>query len=243
MKNIRKLLALVLALALVFALSACGSEPKGNVTSGGSDKTDVSGTTTPKEDKTEATPAPEAEPEDDIELGSMVGGTYENDFIGIGCKLDENWTYCTEDELLELNGLVADSVDDEELAEQLRDSKSFYDMMATAEDGLVSVNVVLENLGLIYGHTLDASGYIDVALETLEGSLAELGIEATSCEKVSFDFCGQPTDGIYITGSVQGVEMYQRMACVKAGNYMCCVTACTYVEDLTTDVLDLFYAK
>jgi len=243
MKNIRKLLALVLALALVFALSACGSEPKGSVTSGDSDKTNVGGTTTPNEDKAEATPTPEAEPEDDFEVGSMVGGTYENDFVGIGCKLDESWIYYTEEEMLELNGLVADSVDDEELADQLRDSDSFYDMMAAAEDGLVNVNVVLENLGLLYGHTLDASGYIDVALENLEDSLAKLGMEVTSCEKVSFDFCGQPTDGIYITGSVQGVEMFQRMACVKAGNYMCCITACSYLEDLTTDVLDLFYAK
>ena len=240
MKNMKKLLALILALTMVFALTACGSEPKGNVTPAADDSAAPEATPAAA-----ATPEPAA-PEDNIELGSMVGGTYENDFIGIGCKLDDSWTYYTEEEILALNDLTVSSIDDEDLAEQLSSSDSFYDMVASADEGLTSVNVVIENLGLIYGHTLDSSGYIDIALENLEDQLALMGINVDTCEKVSFDFCGSATDGIYIVGTmtVEGIEleMYQRMACVKAGNYMCCITACTYFEDGTTDILDMFYA-
>lgn len=247
MKNLNKLLALALAFALVFALTACGSEPKGSVTPDGSAATPepVSAPESAPEPEHEPENTPEPEPEDDVELGSMSGGIYENDFVGIGCKLDDTWTYYSDDEIMELNGLMVDSIDDEDLAEQLRSSDSFYDMLASDNDGS-SINVVLENLGLIYGHTLDAGGYIDIALESLEGQLALMGVTTSTCEKISFDFCGKQTDGIYIAGTlnVEGIEvdMYQRMACVKAGSYMTCITACSYFEDLTTDMLDMFYA-
>ena len=238
MKNTKKLLALILALALVFALTACGSDPKGSVTQ------DDSTATPAPANEPEATPEPE--PEDSVEMGSMNGGTYSNTFVGIGCKLDDTWTYYSDDEIIALNGLMVESIDDEELAQQLSESESFYDMFASKDDGLFSVNVVLENLGLLYGHTLDASGYIDIAMESLEDQLAIMGINTTTCEKVSFDFCGKQTDGIYIVGTmnVEGfeVEMFQRMACVKAGSYMTCITACSYFEDITTDILDMFYA-
>lgn len=242
MKNVKRLLALVLALALVFALTACGSEPKGNVT--------PSESSAPAGDKTAATPEPTAEPtpepEDDVELGSMNGGVYKNEFVGITCTMGDEWTYYSEDEILQLNGLVADSTDDEELAEQLRDSDSFYDMMAENQETAENVNVVLENLGLLYGHTMDASSYIDVALENLEASMKSMGMNVSSCEKVKFDFCGKETDGIYITSTmtVEGmeIEVFQRMACVKAGTYMCDITACSYFEDTTMDVLNLFSA-
>ena len=241
MRKLKKILAILLALTLVLALAACGSEPKGNITP------DNGAATPAPADEPENTPEPEPEPEpeDEVELGSMNGGTYENSFVGIGCKLDYTWTYYSDEEILQMNGLVADSIDDEKLAEQLRGSDSFYDMVAANEEGS-SVNVVLENLGLLYGHTLDAGGYIDIALKSLDSQLASMGVNVSACEKVSFDFCGEKTDGIYIFGtmSVNGmeIEMYQRMACVKAGSYMTCITACTYFEDLTTDILDMFYA-
>ena len=38
------------------------------------------------------------------------------------------------------------------------------------------------------------------------------------------------------------IEVFQRMACVKAGTYMCVITACSYFEDTTMDVLNLFSA-
>lgn len=243
MKNTKKIPALMLALSLVFALTACGSGPKGSVT-----PTDPTPAVSPAPTSEPVnTPEPESgdEPGENVELGSMNGGTYENSFVGIGCKLDDTWTYYSENEIMEFNGLMLDSIDDEELSDLLSNSDSFYDMVASDEMGS-SVNVVLENLGLVYGHTLDAGTYIDVALESLGGQLALMGVNATTCEKVSFDFCGEKTDGIYIAGTlgIEGMEvdMYQLMACVKAGNYMTCITACSYFEDTTNDILDMFYA-
>ncbi|MCM1148617.1 MAG: hypothetical protein NC319_00820 [Butyricicoccus sp.] len=239
MKKVKKLLALMLALAMLMAMTACGSEPKGSVSTGADSGSSTSSTP-------EATPEPTPEPEDELELGSMVGGIYENDFAGIGCKLDETWTYLSEEEILAQNEVMIESVDDDELAELLSDKGTFYDMVAMSEETLSTVNVVVENLGLLYGAALDAGKYVDISLESLEGQLGSMGMSVTSCEKESVDFCGKATDGIYIAGTmdVEGyeVEMFERIACVKAGTYMFVITACTYVEDTTADVLALFYS-
>lgn len=239
MKKVKKLFALMLALAMLTAMAGCGSEPKGSVSPGDSSGSGASSTPAP-------TPEPTPEPEDDLELGSTVGGTYENDFAGIGCKLDESWTYLSEEEILQANEMTIDSVDDDELAELLSDKGTFFDMMATSEEGLASVNVVVENLGLIYGTVLDTGGYVDITLKSLEGQLSKMGLNVSSCEKESLNFCGKSTDGIYVSGTMSAegieVEMYERVACVKAGTYMFVITACTYFEDGTLDILDRFYA-
>lgn len=237
MKNMKKLLALILALAMCLAMAACGSGPKGSVS-----PADDSGS-----DSTPApTPEPTPEPEDELELGSMVGGTYENAFAGIGCKLDSSWTYLSDEEILEINEITIDSIDDEELAELLSDKDTFYDMMALSEETASTVNVVVENLGLLHGSVLDTGSYIDISLKSLESQLGSMGMNVSSCRKDSFDFCGKPTDGIYVSGTmnIEGVdvECFERMACVKAGTYMFAVTVCTYIEDNTADLLELFYA-
>ncbi len=239
MKNTKRLLALILALAMCLAMTACGSEPKGSVSTGADSSSNSNSAP-------ETTPEPTPEPDDGLEIGSMVGGTYENDFAGIGCKLDDTWTYFTEEEILEMNELTIDAIDDEEIAAKLSDKGTFYDMAAMSEETGANVNVVVENLGLLYGTVLDTDGYIDIALQSLEGQLSSAGMNITTCEKDSFDFCGKTTSGIYVAGtmSIQGmeIEMFERMACVKAGTYMFLVTACTYIEDTTADVLSLFYA-
>lgn len=241
MKNMKKLLALVLALAMCLAMTACASGLRGSVSAPAGSSSDPTPEPTPK-----ATPEPTPEPEDDLELGSMVGGVYENSFAGIGCRLDDSWVYLSDEEIRAQNEITIDAIDDEELAELLSNKGTFFDMMAMSEEGLATVNVVVENLGLLYGAVLDTSGYVDISLKNLASQLGAMGMNVSTCEKDSFDFCGKSTDGIYVSGTMGAegyeVEMFERMACVKAGTYMFVVTVCTYVEDGTADLLDLFYA-
>lgn len=236
MKNMKKLLALMLALSMLTLLAACGSGPRGSLSTPAD-----SGSAAP-----ESAPEPNPETQDGLQPGSTVGGVYENAFAGIGCRLDETWTYLSDEEILAQNEIVIDSIDDEELARLLSSKSTFFDMLATSEEGLATVNVVAENLGLLYGSVLDTGSYVDIALKSFESNSASMGLTVSSCEKRSFDFCGKSTDGISLSGTINiegvDVEMFERIACVKAGSYMFVVTACTYVEDNTEDVLNLFYA-
>ena len=93
MKNTKRILALVLALTMVFALCACTSDD------------DVKGKTDPGVAETAA-------PEKELELGSVSGGRYENSYFGFGCELGELWTYANEEQLLSMVQATADLVDD-----------------------------------------------------------------------------------------------------------------------------------
>ena len=60
----KKLTAMLLVLALMLSLCACGEK-------------NVSGTVSPQEEQTEV----------DFQLGVTTGGKYESTFLGIGCSL------------------------------------------------------------------------------------------------------------------------------------------------------------
>ena len=69
-----------------------------------------------------------------------------------------------------------------------------------------------------------------------------LGRSCSCALQYMIKFCGKDNAGIYVKGSNGGIDMYERLACVKAGNYMAIITVCSYTADVTQDVLDLFKA-
>ncbi len=99
-----------------------------------------------------------------FQRGTIENGIYTNTFAGIGCQLSDDWTYYTDEQLAELSGVVAES--SEEMQKAMEDGKSTYDMFASAMEGLVTINVVYEDLGALYGKLLDdhgADGHDDAA--------------------------------------------------------------------------------
>lgn len=228
-----KIISIISALALMLSLSACGSkQPSGTVKPNESSQPDISGSVSPDDNGGD----------NEFSLGSTNGGTYENSFIGISCSLDSSWTYYTDEQISELNGITADNIEDEDLAEQLKNSSAFYDMMASADDGILSINVVFENLGVLYGMTLDEESYVDTALGTLENTLTASGYSNVSCQKATFDFCGETRYGTSIYAEISGVAVYEKQVCIKSGNYMAVVTLVSVGEDATDSLLELFSA-
>ncbi len=231
-----KIISAIITLCLILSLAACGSEDiSGNVVAPGT-KTDTSGTI-------DKAPVPT---EDTYEIGSTDGGIYTNDFVGIGCKLDENWTFYNEKQLAELNGVLVDALDDKDLAEEytksMESGKTVYDMCAGSKDGLALINIVIENLGVMYGATLDESGYIDLSMDTLKKTLDSAGMLNTTIAKISVDCAGAARSGFEVYGEKDGISVYEKAICIKTGNYMAIITVCSYTKDITDDLASLFYS-
>ena len=153
-----------------------------------------------------------------FQRGTIENGIYTNTFVGIGCQLSDDWTYYTDEQLAELSGVVAES--SEEMQKAMEDGKSTYDMFASAMEGLVTINVVYEDLGALYGKLLDEAGYL---------------------EQTPVQFAGLVREGAVISGEMDGVPMYETLVCIKQEGYMCCVTMCSWTEDITADLAELFY--
>ena len=150
----KRIIATLLMLLMLLSLCACGkseSEIRGQVS-------DVAETPAEEEPAEEAVEEEAAE----AQVGSVTGGRYESSFLGIGCELDENWVYASQEEMAELLGVTADMFEDESYAEAMKNADMFYDMYAIVADGTTSINVLVQNLGLIYGTVLSEEEYVEL---------------------------------------------------------------------------------
>ena len=227
----KKLFALLLVLSLL--LAGCGgSEP-------------APGEVTPA---TEAAtePAPTEKP---LSFGRIEGGTYTNTYAGIGCQLDENWSFYSAQELQELPEMVNGLIEGSDAAEIMEQYPQIFDLQAENVNDLLAVNVVYTKISmqerLVYA-ALNEEETIDATLQNkdlLIQSYTQAGMEVESIEKVTVMFLGQEHTGIRTVAYSQGIPIYMlQVMDFKLGAYGMNLTATSYLEDNAQSVLDLFYA-
>ena len=262
--------ALFLVMAITLSLCACGSAPKGTetVTEGPA----VSGKTVSEPKPTEApaatetpaptqapaptqTPAPTQapvvteppameDPDQAFSVGTTLNNTYVNEFFGLGVTLDENWTFSTQQEIEDLNGITADLINDESFQRALESGNVYTDMMATADDGLVSINATIEKLGVMNSLALDENTYIDVALSSsdFEEAFESMGVPLVVLEKSTAVLAGVEHPCIFLEGDVEGISLFEKIIPVKVGSYVLAITVCTVGENIIDGLLAFFYA-
>ena len=156
----KKLFAMLMALTILMTMAACGQQTTD----------EAGGTVDPGAVEDQGTSGQVDMPADDAgtpELGSVNGGTYTNEFAGIGCTLDETWTFYTEAQIAEINGFLTEGTSDEDMRQLMEENQSVYDMYASSTDGLMTMNVVFQNMGLLFGTTMSAQDYVELSAEQL----------------------------------------------------------------------------
>lgn len=228
----KRMFALLLAILMMGALLAgCGS----------SDKEPDQGTVTPV--------ATEAAQEKPLSLGRLEGGTYTNEYVGIQCSLDSAWTYYSAEELQDLPEAVKNAMEGSELSEAMADTQQITVMMAENVDELLSMNILYTKLDMQQRMAYAMMSQEDVVDGTLSQeamlveSYAMAGIEVSAIEKVRFNFLGEECVGIHTTATTQGVPYYVlQVADYSLGQYGVTISLCSYVEDNTAAMLELFTA-
>lgn len=258
----KKMIALLLAVT-VLCITACGAkdevveatinEPAPVVTASEEGEIDpvaqvetaevVEETEEESEDGTEADGASDAgselEAEDDVSLGTNDGTIYENAYFGIGCKLDDQWVMQTDEQILELNNLVADKVSDK-FAEVFESGVVITDMMATNVNQVDTVNTGIEKLNGV-AMLVDENKYIELSDPQVVEMLGSMGIENITSTRMETEVAGKKRATLLIQGEYSGVPVYEKMVCIKKSGYMFVITTCTWGEDKTDEVLSNFY--
>lgn len=243
-----KILSLLLAVLLLALLGCGGSDKTAGTTQSGEKTGTVEGAVETAPAATEApqeeTPQEEAAPAEEGPLtGALQNNVYTNEYFALGCALDENWRFITREEIAQFNSETSEMIDDEDVKAALKDGIYYIDMAAEADEGLVQINAVIENIGVIYGITMDESGYIDAALERdLNAKLAAMGMENVKIEKNEVELAGAAHAGIRVEAEYQGVSLYQQVVAVKKNSYVMAVNCTCWGEDILSTMLGYFYA-
>lgn len=217
MKKFSRFAALLLALLLAMSLAACGKK-----TDGGD---------------------PDPAPAKEFSAGKVDGSTYTNEYFGFSVSLTEDfgWTYFTDEQIAQVTGQTADILDSDKITEAYDSGKVIMEMYAMRDD-YASVNIAVEKLGKVNGALLDEEGYVDASLNSLPEQLLTAGYTDVDAAKTTVSFAGAEHYAIAVSAAVQDVPVYELLACVKVGDYVAVVTACTYGEDTTADILAAFQA-
>ena len=228
----KKIITLILILSLV--LCGCGGskEPAGQVTP----QTEAS-----------ATEAPQAE-EKALSIGRIEGGVYTNEYIGIGCEMDENWSIYSAEELQQLPGNVQELMEGSDMAEAMESYPQIFDMQAENVNDLLSVNVVYTKVGmqerLMYA-TMSEEDVIDTVLaqsDMIIQSYEQAGMTIKTMEKIKVTFLGEEHFATYTEAESQGVPIYMvQLMNYHLGAYGVTMTCTSYMENNTQTILDMFY--
>ena len=228
----KRYISLLLAALMVWTIAGCGSK------AAQADQQDTAGTVQPGVTESDAAGQVQAGTDDtDGAQGSV------NEFAGIGCRLDEGWVFYTAEQMAELNGALADGTDNADVKAVLADDPSIFDMYAVSTDGLMVINVVIQNLGLVSGMTVSQQEYAEIASAEVADTLTAYGYKNVTAQTTAADFAGtESCPAVAVTAERDGTALYEQMIYLKTGNYVYCVTLCSFKEDVTAEMAKLFYA-
>lgn len=226
---------LILATCLTLLLPACGKtqDVRGTITS---DDTSVS-----KQESNAKTTSEAASSEESAELslGHNSNNVYENAFLGIGCKLDEGWTFLTDEQILEQNKLTTNLVGDQ-YKDALQDASLLTDMIATGSNDMDNITIQLEKLPLSQ-LSVTTDQYIEASLSSISGPLESMGLQNIVVKKDSTSFLGSSIPCITVSASYQSHACYEIIVPMKRQNYIACIVACTWDENTTAELINSFY--
>lgn len=151
--------------------------------------------------------------------GTVVGDRYENSDLGFGFTLPEGW------EFLDSDG----------------------EMTAAMADGMASVSVTVEDMGALYGELLSAEEYRALVSENLTDDMENAGYTEPAWEMNQPVFLGAATEGIHslggwTLGDGQSHAYYTQTVYIMKDGRMITVAAHSFLDDLTGDILALFFS-
>ena len=247
MKNLKRIAALLLAVALLCGLAACGGKTQPEATEVETTAATEPSTTEPETTEPETTEAPtETEPEttenealSGLDLGNVDGNTYTNETLGLRCELGDNWYVYSETELASLMGVVADSLSDSIIGDAIDNNQSVtvFFAMDTTTYGNINITISKDSMS-----ALGEENFVALMVPQMKPLLEQSGFENVTCTEAEFEFAGQTHTGIDITATVQGMTVYERQVYLMADSCMYVVTATAYEENGAQAMLDTFTA-
>lgn len=182
-------------------------------------------------------------------LGNTTKTSYSNSYFGVKFNVpSENWYIATEQELGEIMGMNASTINDDEIINLLNSSgyvMDFYALDTTDAETKInfdSINVTIEDIGKMYGVLATEKDLADASLETYKQALSAQGWQNVEAEVSETVFAGVPRVCTSSSAEMDDTKMFQKQIFLKKESYIACITVGTFGEDKTDDLLAAFTA-
>ena len=172
--------------------------------------------------------------------GKMEENIYESPFIGLGCTLEDGWSFYTDEQIRELNNATLDVVG-EEYEELLNNAQLIYDMYAVSGNQADSINVTLEKVNNILLSSVSVEDVFKQNMPFLEGVFSDMGYSDVQMEVITVTIDGKDFSGMSLCGEINGMMLYQKSIGIKCNGYLANIAVTSYGEDLTDALLAKFY--
>ena len=168
-------------------------------------------------------------------------GVYKNELFSIGFEAPEDWTCSDWEDILERNGWS----DEEDMVPQLVKTMGklchYYELLAERQDAKAGANVCIENAAVLGNPDDTEESYLTRSMEVIRDHFERLEADRLSIQTVREEFAGQMHHGYYAKCETGGTPYYYKAMFIKEGIYVAVVTATSAEEDLTDEVLSMFY--
>ena len=182
-------------------------------------------------------------------LGEWEGNTYRNEFLGVIFNQPEGWYHLEKEEILELWGIVADHITDEDIVSKFveaGENGTSIILMYTYADtstGYPICNLVVEKLSAITSLLITEEKYLDMTEKTIRDVYTSMGVEDLTMERDLIVFAGKEHPCLRFAFSDNGIPFYQTTTVLKKGNYIACSsTTSSYQSEDIEQVISFWYA-
>ena len=129
----------------------------------------------------------------------------------------------------------------EEYEKLMEQSTLVYDMMASSNDQLSSVNIVLEKSNEIAVSAFDLEKNGDVIAQSAKPSLENIGFTDVNYTITTTEFLGEEVQCIKMDMKMGTMDYYEIQVFVKAYDYLATITVASDKISTCEELLDSFY--
>ena len=184
-------------------------------------------------------------------IGEIQDTDYVNDFFNLKYTGNAGWRLLNEEQLATISSSIKDVLTNESAKAAIESGKTSIIMYAVSEDAKQNLSLMVEKHDVNNTQDADMDAFIDKSVESLSASLPAQGFRDLEVTKTDITFCSEPAKAIKIKAkydvkaadgseNTEEKEIYETMVYVFRGSYSGCVTASSFDEDKTGEVLDMF---
>lgn len=224
----KRIIAMMICFSLIFSLTACSDSPSEEEVRG----TQITNEQVPEEEEVEAAKA--------FSMGETEGLVYENEFIGIGCTLEDGWRFFTDKEIRALNN-AATNIATEEYKELLEEADIVYDMYAMGDNQIESINVNLEKVDSLTLERLNLEDNYEAIMPLIRDNYENMGYENITTELGTISVDGEERVCLCLSAEMGGFKMYLKQFSIKCDGYLANLTVGAPEEETVDSIIDRFY--